>query len=121
MKNDEILIIKYPYRMSQQRADILRKQILEQKESGVILLHDFCSVVTAPKDMDIQVELEKEDDSTPWQFIDNLSYSSLDPASKEWFLFCDGCGITIEHWDAFFKCCPYCGKKHTFDKEDKSE
>lgn len=119
MKSDEILIIKYPYRMSKQRADILRKQILEQKETGVILLQDFCSVVTKPKDMDIQVELKKEDEPTPWQFVENTCYSPFDPTSKEHFLFCDGCGITINYWDSFaFKHCPYCGKKHTFE-EDK--
>lgn len=120
MKNDEILIIKYPYRMTQQRADILRKQILEQKESGVILLQDFCSVVTAPKDMDIQVELEKEDDPTPWQFVESSCYSPVNQLSKEYHAFCDGCGITLNHWDTFFKHCPYCGKKHTFE-EDKNE
>ena len=110
MKSDEILIIQYPYRMSQQKADALREQILKQKEDGVILLSDFCTVVTKPKDTDIQVETEKEDEPTPWDFIEN--------PTKETYLFCDGCGIAILHWDNFFSNCPYCGKKHTFDKEE---
>ena len=49
MKSDEILIIQYPYRMSQQRVDALRERILKQKEDGVILLSDFCTVITKPK------------------------------------------------------------------------
>ena len=119
MKSDEILIIQYPYRMSQQRVDALREQILKQKETGVIMLSDFCNVVTKPKDTDIQVELEKEDEPTPWLFINNPNYSPFDSESKAHSLFCDGCGITINHWDTFFTHCPYCGKKHTFDKEEE--
>lgn len=114
MKSDEILIIKYPYKMRQQSVDALREQILKQKESGVILLAVFCTVVTKPKDVEIQVELE-EDKSTPWSFVDNPCYSSLDSASKASFLFCDECGITIKNWNDFYKSCPYCGKKHTFE------
>ncbi len=68
MTNDEILIIQYPFMMSQQRVNALRENILKQKESGVILLADFCKVVTKPKDIDIQVEL-KEETSTPWEFM----------------------------------------------------
>ena len=71
------------------------------------------------KDIDIQVKLEKGDEPTPWSFVDNPNYSSLDSESKEYSLFCDGCGITIHrYWDNFFKHCPYCGKKHTFGKEE---
>lgn len=119
MNNDEILIIQYPYRMSQQRVDTLREQILKQKESGVILLSDICTVVTKPKDVDVQVEL-KEDEPTPWSFVNNPCYSSLDPGSKESALFCDECGITINVWDPGFFYCPYCGKKHTFKEEESN-
>lgn len=61
MNSDEILIIQYPYTMSQQRVDTLREQILKQKESGVILLPNLCTVVTKPKEVDIQVEVKKDD------------------------------------------------------------
>ena len=117
MKSDEILIIQYPYKMHSERVNFLREQILRQKETGVILLQDFCTVITKPKDVDVRVELEKEDKSTPWSFVNNPSYSSLDPESKESFLFCDECGITINHWDDLYKHCPYCGKKHTFGED----
>lgn len=59
MKNDEILIIRCQIPMKPQKADILRKQILEQKETGVILLPNYCTVVTKPKDIDIQVEQQE--------------------------------------------------------------
>ena len=117
MKNDEILIIQYPYKMHSERVNLLREQILRQKETGVILLQDFCTVITKPKDVDVQVELEKEDKSTPWEFVDNPCYSSFDPTSKEHFLFCNECGITINVWDPGFSHCPYCGKKHTFEED----
>ena len=117
MTKDEILIIQYPFRMRQQSADALRKQILMQKEVGVILLPDFCSVVTKPKDTDIQVELEKEEKvSTPWDFIDNNNYSIFDSQGKERLIFCTECGCNIEHYDAQYQYCPYCGKRHYFEK-----
>ena len=120
MKSDEILIIQYPYKMSQQRVNVLRENILKQKESGVILLADFCTVITKPKDIEVQVELE-EDKPTPWVFVNNPCYSSIDPSSKESSLFCDECGITIRNWDALYTCCPYCGKKHTFGASEEVE
>lgn len=107
MKNNEILIIQYPYRMRQQSVDALRERILKQKEEGVILLSDFCTVVAKPEDVDVRVEVEKEDEPTLWLLVDDKSN-----------LFCDECGITIKHWDNYFSCCPYCGKKHTFGKEE---
>lgn len=116
MKSDELLIIQYPYRMSQQRVDTLREQILKQRETGVILLSDFCTVVTKPKDTDIQVELEKEDEITPWDFIDNSNYSPFDSQGKERLIFCTECGCNIEHYDTQYQYCPYCGKRHYFEK-----
>ena len=116
MNNDEILIIRYPYTMKQQKAAEIRERVLKQREDGVILLPDFCTVVTKPKDVDIQVE-HKEDEPTLWSVVENQCYSPFDPSSKEAYLFCDECGITIYNWDALYKCCPYCGKKHTFNKE----
>ena len=116
MNRDEILIIQYPFRMSQQRVDTLREQILKQKETGVILLSDFCTVVTKPKDIDIQVELEEEG-PTPWDFVDNNMYSPFDSQGKERLLFYTECGITIgEHYDPMYQYCPYCGKRHYFEK-----
>lgn len=70
MNTDEILIVQYPFRMTKDRQMILHRNILEQKATGVILLPDYCRVITKPKDIDIQVELEPEEPSTPWGFID---------------------------------------------------
>lgn len=61
MKNDEILIIKCQIPMKPQKFDTFREQILKQKESGVILLPPYCTVVTKPKDIDIQVEEDKNE------------------------------------------------------------
>lgn len=117
MNSDEILIVQYQVPIKQQKADILREQILKQKESGVILLPYYCSVISKPKDIDIQVELEKEDEITPWDFIDNSNYSSFDSQGKERLIFCTECGCNVEHYDAQYQYCPYCGKRHYFEKE----
>lgn len=59
MNKDDILIVKYPFRMTPNRVDILHKSILEQKETGVIILPDYCEVVVIPKDVEIKVEMEE--------------------------------------------------------------
>lgn len=94
MKSDEILIIQYPYRMSQQRVDALREQILKQKETGVILLSDLCTVMTKSKDTDIQVELETEAANDPLK-KHCLSCKSCDPF---------GCGASENHGYCFLNC-----------------
>jgi hypothetical protein len=58
MNKDDILIIKYPFMMTQSRINMLRDGILKQKETGVIVLPDYCEVVIAPKDVEIKVEME---------------------------------------------------------------
>lgn len=118
MNSDEILIIRCQIPIKEQKIDALRRRILDQKESGVILLPYYCSVISKPKDIDIQVELEKEDEITPWDFIDNSNHSPFDSQGKERMIFCTECGIYVEHYDAQYQYCPYCGKRHYFEKEE---
>ncbi len=56
MKKDDILIVKYPFRMGERDANALYNKILKQKENGVIILPDYCEVVIAPKDIEIQTK-----------------------------------------------------------------
>jgi DNA-directed RNA polymerase subunit RPC12/RpoP len=116
MKNDELLIIQYQAPISKLKAYDFHEQILKQKETGVILLPYYCSVISKPKDIDIQVELKK-DKTTPWDFIDNGNYSPFDSEGKERLIFCTECGCNVEHYDAQYQYCPYCGKRHYFEKE----
>ena len=121
MKSDEILIIQYPYRMSQQRADLIREQILEQKESGVILLADFCTVITKPKDIDIKVELEKGVifDKDGYANRIDLPWLRMDiypPQDGEWGFFTDGELEGVGRWkhDAMDHLYPFYGPE-SFD------
>lgn len=56
MNKDDILIVKYPFRMGERDANALYNKILKQKENGVIILPDYCEVIIAPKDIEIQTK-----------------------------------------------------------------
>ena len=116
MNNDEILIIQCLVPLKPQKLDTLREKILKQKETGVILLPYYCTVVTKPKDIDIQAEEEKENEITSWDFIDNHNHSPFDSDGMPRLIFCTKCGRNINHYDTQYQYCPYCGKKHYFEK-----
>lgn len=84
MKNDEILIIQCQIPMKPQKLDILLEQILKQKGTGVILLPYYCTAITKPKDIDIQVEVEKENKACPcWDckhfFKEGMGHCTIHP------------------------------------------
>ena len=56
MNKDEILIVKYPFWMKNDQCERLYDSILKMKENGVIILPDYCEVVIAPKDIEIQTK-----------------------------------------------------------------
>lgn len=122
MKNDEILIIQYPFRMRQQSADALRKQILMQKEVGVILLPDFCTVVTKPKDIDVNIQFHGQDvtfDKDGYANRIDLPWLRMDiypPEDGEWGFFTDGTLEGIGRWkhDAIDHLWPFYGPE-SFD------
>lgn len=70
MNKDEILIVKYPFLMKNDQATKLYESILKQKENGVIILPDYCEVVIAPKDIEIQTKnkimTEEEYNKSKW-------------------------------------------------------
>jgi rRNA maturation endonuclease Nob1 len=122
MDKDEILIIKYPFMMTQSRISMLSQRLLEQKKTGLILLPDYCEVVVAPKDVEIKTEMENDDSSSLWLLVDNPNYSPFDHSSRPVSLMCDGCRRRIDKWADDYLRCPYCGKKHTFEgAEEKKE
>lgn len=114
MNKDEVLIIKSQFPIKPEKADKVYKKLIEQMETGVILIPYGYEVIIAPKDTEIKVEMENKELSSPWAFVDNPNYSPFDSTSKQFNLFCDECGEHIEKWDDFYARCPYCGKKHTF-------
>lgn len=56
MNKDDILIVKYPLFMRDRDVKALYESILRQKESGVIILPDYCDIIVAPKDTELYVE-----------------------------------------------------------------
>ena len=56
MNKDDILIVKYPFLMSNSQTTHLYESILKQKETGVIILPDCCEVIVVPKDIEIKTE-----------------------------------------------------------------
>lgn len=115
---NELLIVKACFRTGLHERAMIHADICKQlKNSNVVVLPFGWDVLSKPSDVDIRVESEKYGETTRWEYIDNPSYSSLDPGSKEYYLFCDECGITIPQWDRSFYFCPHCGKSHSFNKE----
>ena len=56
MNKDDVLIVKYPFMMGKGMSKYLHDDILKQKETGVIVIPDYCEVVMAPKDVEIKTE-----------------------------------------------------------------
>ena len=56
MNKDEVLIIKPQFPVKPETADNIRKKLIEQMETGIILLPFGYDVVIAPKDVEIKME-----------------------------------------------------------------
>lgn len=74
MNKDDILIVKYPLMMRERDVKALYDSILRQKESGVIILPDYCEVIIAPKDMEIQTKnkVMTEDEYNKSKWVEHL-------------------------------------------------
>lgn len=117
MTDNEILILRPLYQMTDHRAIEVRLDIKEQLKRGKVVTIPFgWDVAIKPADTKIEVAEKPEDRSTPWDFIDNNNYSPFDSQGKERMIFCTGCGISIEHYDPMYQYCPYCGKRHYFER-----
>jgi DNA-directed RNA polymerase subunit RPC12/RpoP len=121
MNKDDILIIMYPFWMKNNQLSSMYENILKQRANGLILLPDYCKVVTAPKDVEIKTEMENDDSPSLWLLVDNPNYSPFDHSSRPVSLKCNVCHRRIDKWDDDYLRCPYCGKKHTFVAEEKKE
>ena len=118
MTDKEILVLMPLYQMKDYEAIEVRLDINEQlKHSKVITIPFGWKVVATPADTKIEVAEKPEEEPTPWDFIDNDNYSPFDSQGKERLIFCTECGCNIEHYDAQYQYCPYCGKRHYFEKE----
>lgn len=57
MKSDkDVLVIKINANLNQRSLTRIRECIMRQKESGLVILPDFCEVIVVPKDIEIQLE-----------------------------------------------------------------
>ena len=123
MNKNDILVLRPLYKMKEFEVLATRLDIRKQlNRSNVITIPFGWSVEVAPKDIEIKIAEKPENESTPWDFINNDNYSPFDSQGKERMIFCTNCGINIEHYDAQYQYCPYCGKRHYFNKqEDKKE
>lgn len=54
-KKDDILVIRSTVVLSDLSMDVLRRDIIRQKEEGVVMLPCFCEVVMVPKDIEVKV------------------------------------------------------------------
>ena len=83
MTNDEILILRPLYQMTDRRTLEVRLDIKEQLKRGHVITIPFgWDVVTKPADTKIEVAEKPEEESTPWDFIDNNNYSPFDSQGK---------------------------------------
>lgn len=120
MTDKEILILRPLYKMKDREVLATRLDIRKQLNHGNVVTIPFgWSVEVAPKDIEVKIAEKPENDSTPWDFIDNGNYSPFDSQGRERLIFCTECGCNIEHYDAQYQYCPYCGKRHYFLKGEE--
>lgn len=58
----DVLIVKVKSMLPSAQLHHLRRNILDQKESGVIVLPAFCDVLAVPEDVEIKVEGDSHGD-----------------------------------------------------------
>ena len=63
MTKDEILVVKVNARFADRDMKEIRKIIMKQKSEGVVVLPYYCEAIIVPKDVKVEVESEKSDDS----------------------------------------------------------
>lgn len=58
--NQDLLIIKYPYLLSEKEADYFYNKLLAQKAKGLVILPAGCEAVYIPNDCEVVIETEEE-------------------------------------------------------------
>ena len=115
-REGEILILTPSYNVKERELNALRLDVKRQMENGGVVILPFgWKVVTKPSDIEVKIAAEPEEAPTPWDFVDNHNHSPFDSQGKERLIFCTKCGINIDHYDAQYQYCPYCGKRHYFE------
>ena len=122
MTKDEILVLRPLYKMKEAEVLATRLDIRKQLSHGNVITIPFgWSVEISPKDIEIKIAEKPEETSTPWEFVENEMHSPFD-GSKESCIICSECRHKINRWNEDMLYCPYCGKRHYFNKqEDKKE
>lgn len=121
MNKDDILVLRPLYKMKESEVLSARLDIRKQLSHGNVITIPFgWSVEVAPKDIEVKIAEKPEEESTPWEFIDNHNYSPFDSQGKERLIFCTNCGCNVEHYNTRYpyQYCPYCGKRHYFERDE---
>lgn len=61
MTKEEIIVIKINAIISPEQKEELRKSIIKQKETGVVILPYFAEAIITPKDIEIKIKDEKSE------------------------------------------------------------
>lgn len=83
MSKDEVLIIKQQFPVKPENADKVYKKLIEQMETGVILLPYGYEVVVAPKEIDVKLVSSKKDEELD-EYIDKLQRSTAICMNLDW-------------------------------------
>lgn len=55
-ENKDLLIVRTKTLLTPAQTDLLRRRILGQRDTGVIVLPSFCEVLIIPSDIEIKIE-----------------------------------------------------------------
>lgn len=58
--DSDLLIVKYPFLLSEEEADYFYKRTLSQKAKGLVILPAGCEAVYIPNDCEVVIETEGE-------------------------------------------------------------
>lgn len=62
MNKDEVLILKPQFPVKPEKANDIRKQLIEQMETGIILLPFGYEVIVEPKQIEVKIGTDKDED-----------------------------------------------------------
>lgn len=101
MTKDEILVIRINTSfISPETIEELKKSIIEQKETGVVVLPYFAEAIIAPKDVEIKIEEDKEGcwlahKDGKWVYAKCSECETIHDIKTN---YCPNCGAKMKRW-----------------------